>query len=124
MSQRSGNSPSEPRISSVSPGMGLPSPPGTWAFVSAENLTATAILSPTASFVSSIISCINRIRLARFPPYSSILLLVVGDKNCDIKYPCVAYTYTISKPASLARNAAFRCHIRTLRISDLSMARV
>ena len=46
-----------------------------------------------------------RIRFLKLPPYLSVLLLVYGDKNSLIRYPCAAWISTPSIPAVCAITA-------------------
>src|SRR5437660_2068482 len=50
----------------------------------------------------------NRRRPSYGPPYSSVRVLMSGERNSWIRYPCAAWISTTSNPACSARSAAVR----------------
>ena len=48
----------------------------------------------------------NRIRFSSGPPYSSVRVLLAGERNCSIRYPLEACRSIPSSPPSRHRRAA------------------
>ena len=61
---------------------------------------------PTASRMAFSTMMGNRQRFSRLPPYSSVRLLVLGERNWEISQPWAPCTCTMSKPHSFTRAAA------------------
>ena len=120
-SHRSGSSASRATMSRDSSSQDTPPGPQN---SSVAKRSATAQVSPTASRVSSSTSRSSRTRFSSEPPYSSLRWLRRRCRKCiGSDRSWAAYTYTMSKPARFARNAASRCQRRYSAMSRFVMAR-
>ena len=69
---------------------------------SAEILIITGKRGPTTFSTFSTMILAKRARFSIFPPNSSVLSFVSGDKNCEIRYECPACISMASKPIVLS----------------------